>query len=77
MSPVAVYRTDLCTAPVNLAGLPALSVPCGFDSRGLPIGMQLIGPAYSEARLLSAAHRFEQETDGAFLCARAMREVTL
>lgn len=76
MSPADLYRTDLCTAPASLAGLPALSVPCGFDKKGLPIGMQLIGPAFSEARLLGAAHRFERETDGAFLC-RAIQGVTI
>lgn len=76
MSPADLYRTDLCTAPASLAGLPALSVPCGFDKKGLPIGMQLIGPAFSEARLLGAAHRFERETNGAFLC-RAIQGVTI
>ncbi len=52
------------TAPASLAGLPALSVPCGLSPQGLPLGMQLIGPAGSENRLLSVAKRFESETGG-------------
>lgn len=59
--PVETYLTDICTVPVNIAGLPALSVPCGFDAAGLPIGMQLIGRRFDEARLLAAAWRYEQE----------------
>lgn len=65
--PVETYQTDICTATVNIAGLPAVSVPCGFDGGGLPIGMQLIGPKFSEAKLLNAAHCFEKQTDGEFL----------
>lgn len=62
--PVETYLTDICTVPVNIAGLPALSLPCGKDRSGLPIGMQLIGPAYSEGRMLCAADAYERETRG-------------
>jgi aspartyl-tRNA(Asn)/glutamyl-tRNA(Gln) amidotransferase subunit A len=61
--PVQMYLADIYTTPVNLAGLPGLSHPCGFDVAGLPIGLQLIGDYFSEARLLTATHRFQQATD--------------
>lgn len=61
--PVQMYLADIYTTPVNLAGLPGLSHPCGFDAAGLPIGLQLIGDYFSESRLLAAAHRFQQATD--------------
>jgi aspartyl-tRNA(Asn)/glutamyl-tRNA(Gln) amidotransferase subunit A len=60
--PVTMYLNDIYTIGANLAGLPGLSAPCGFVD-GLPVGMQLIGPHFSEARLLSAAHQFQQATD--------------
>ncbi|MDP3986302.1 MAG: Asp-tRNA(Asn)/Glu-tRNA(Gln) amidotransferase subunit GatA [Candidatus Veblenbacteria bacterium] len=60
--PLAMYLADVYTVPVNIAGLPALSVPCGFTKQGLPIGLQLMGPAWSEARLLRIAHHYEQAT---------------
>lgn len=60
--PISMYQSDLYTLAVNLAGLPGLSLPCGFDS-GLPIGMQLIGNYYQEARLLNVAHQFQTRTD--------------
>lgn len=60
------YQTDICTVPANLAGLPALSAPCGFDREGLPIGMQLTGPRNSEPLLLRVARNFERYTDGAY-----------
>lgn len=60
--PIAMYLSDIYTIAVNLAGLPGLSMPVGFVS-GLPVGMQLIGNYFSEARLLKAAHRYQQETD--------------
>ncbi|ABX08629.1 Asp-tRNA(Asn)/Glu-tRNA(Gln) amidotransferase subunit GatA [Prochlorococcus marinus] len=58
--PLAMYLSDLLTIPVNLAGLPAISVPCGFDKEGLPIGLQLIGDVLGEQRLLQVAHHYEQ-----------------
>jgi aspartyl-tRNA(Asn)/glutamyl-tRNA(Gln) amidotransferase subunit A len=65
--PVETYLTDICTVPVNIAGLPGISVPCGFGSDGLPIGMQLIGPKFSEAALLNFANRYERAAgDSAF-----------
>jgi aspartyl-tRNA(Asn)/glutamyl-tRNA(Gln) amidotransferase subunit A len=60
--PIQMYLNDIYTIGANLAGLPALSVPCGFV-RGLPVGMQLIGPHLSELRLLQVAHGFQQATD--------------
>jgi aspartyl-tRNA(Asn)/glutamyl-tRNA(Gln) amidotransferase subunit A len=50
------------TRPVNVWGLPAISVPCGFTSAGLPIGLQIIGPHWEEARILQLAHAYEQAT---------------
>lgn len=55
-----MYKSDLCTVTANLAGIPALSVPCGLDADGLPIGLQLVGPAFAEERLLRAAYTYEQ-----------------
>ncbi|RMG27727.1 MAG: Asp-tRNA(Asn)/Glu-tRNA(Gln) amidotransferase subunit GatA [Gammaproteobacteria bacterium] len=60
--PVTMYLSDVYTIAVNLAGLPGLSAPCGFID-GLPVGMQLIGNYFEEARLLNVAHRYQQETD--------------
>ncbi len=57
--PLSMYLSDLLTVPVNLAGLPAISIPCGFDSKGLPIGMQLIGNVLEEKKILNAANIFE------------------
>ena len=56
--PLAMYACDLFTLPVNLAGLPGLSIPCGL-SEGLPVGFQLVGPAFSENTLLAAGHALE------------------
>ena len=61
--PLQQYLGDVYTAGVNLAGLPALSMPCGFDAKGLPMGAQLIGPRFGEAVILNAAHAFQLETD--------------
>ena len=58
--PVETYLTDICTVPVNIAGLPAVSVPCGFNAKGMPIGMQLIGRSFGEATILNAAYRWQQ-----------------
>jgi aspartyl-tRNA(Asn)/glutamyl-tRNA(Gln) amidotransferase subunit A len=61
--PVQMYLEDIYTLSTNLAGLPAMSVPCGFNTNNLPIGMQLIGNYFSEARLLQVAHQYQQATD--------------
>ncbi|MFZ9174308.1 Asp-tRNA(Asn)/Glu-tRNA(Gln) amidotransferase subunit GatA [Vulcanococcus sp.] len=58
--PLAMYLADLLTIPANMAGLPAISVPCGFDGTGLPIGVQLITGVLQEERLLQVAHHYEQ-----------------
>ena len=60
--PLSMYLTDLMTISVNLAGLPGLSLPCGFDDLGLPIGMQLIGKVLREDQLLQVAYAYEQST---------------
>ena len=60
---VKTYEYDVFTVPVNLAGLPALTIPCGFDTKGLPIGLQLIGKQFGEGTLFQAAYTFEQNTD--------------
>ena len=61
--PLAMYLGDLYTVSANLAGIGGISIPCGFTSGGLPIGLQLQGPALEEERLLRAAHMFQQATD--------------
>jgi aspartyl-tRNA(Asn)/glutamyl-tRNA(Gln) amidotransferase subunit A len=61
--PVQMYLSDIFTVPAPLAGLPALSLPCGFDAKGLPVGLQLTGDYFSEAKLLGIAHRFQQSSD--------------
>ena len=60
--PLQMYLSDIYTVSVNLAGLPGLSMPCGFDEKGLPIGCQLIGPPLGEAKVLNAAHAFQLDT---------------
>jgi len=61
--PVQMYLSDIYTIAVNLAGLPGMSIPCGFDGRGLPVGLQIIGNYFSEARMLNVAHRYQQASD--------------
>src|SRR5262245_28554252 len=61
--PLQMYLSDIYTISINLAGLPALSLPCGFDAAGMPIGMQIIGKHFDEATILKVAHRYEQETE--------------
>ena len=61
--PLADYLADIFTLPGSLAGLPGMSVPVGFGTDGMPVGMQLLGNYFQEARLLNAAHRFQQATD--------------
>lgn len=60
--PIKMYLGDIYTISINLAGLPGLSMPCGTDSAGLPIGMQLIGDCFSEKKLLQAGYAYEQAT---------------
>ena len=57
--PVETYLTDICTVPVNITGLPGISVPCGYNEKGMPIGLQLIGNSFEEAKLLNAAWQYE------------------
>ncbi len=57
------YLSDICTVPVNTAGLPAVSIPCGEDSEGLPIGMQLIGKKFDEKTILNLAYQYEEKED--------------
>jgi aspartyl-tRNA(Asn)/glutamyl-tRNA(Gln) amidotransferase subunit A len=61
-NPMEMYLSDVCTVPVNIAGLPAISIPCGLDSRGLPIGLQIIGKAFDEETILRVAYAFESNT---------------
>lgn len=61
--PLSMYLIDLMTIPVNLAGLPGMSVPCGFDSQGLPIGLQIIGNVLREDQVFQVAYAYEQATD--------------
>jgi aspartyl-tRNA(Asn)/glutamyl-tRNA(Gln) amidotransferase subunit A len=61
--PVQMYLSDIYTIGVNLAGLPGMSIPCGFGEGGRPVGLQIIGNYFSEARMLNAAHRFQKDTD--------------
>ena len=60
-NPLEMYLADICTVSVNVAGLPAISIPCGVDSQGLPIGMQLIGNKFQEETILNAAYSIEKE----------------
>ena len=60
-NPLEMYLADICTVPVNIAGLPGISLPCGVDKNGMPIGMQLIGNRFEEEKILNAAYTFEQE----------------
>ena len=57
-----MYLSDIFTISVNLVGLPAIALPCGFSKTGLPIGLQLIGRAFEEETVLRAAHAYEQST---------------
>ena len=61
--PVQMYLSDIYTIAVNLAGLPGLSIPAGFDAKGLPVGLQIVGNYFDEARMLNAAHQFQRATD--------------
>ena len=59
-NPLEMYLADICTVSVNIAGLPAISIPCGVNKEGMPVGMQLIGKKFSEETILNAAYTFEQ-----------------
>lgn len=59
-NPLEMYLSDICTVPVNIAGVPAISVPVGFDKKGLPIGMQIIGKAFDESTILKVAYNAEK-----------------
>ena len=59
-NPLEMYLADICTVSVNIAGLPGISIPCGEDSEGMPIGMQLIGNRFEEEKILNAAYTYEQ-----------------
>ncbi len=61
--PLQMYLSDIFTIAVNLAGLPGMSIPCGFDSRGLPVGLQIIGNYFREAQILDIAHQYQLATD--------------
>lgn len=62
--PLKMYTSDICTVTANIAGLPAISLPCGRDSQSMPLGLQLIGAKFSEQALLNAAYGYEQICDG-------------
>lgn len=62
-SPMEMYLSDIYTVPINIAGLPAISIPCGLDNKGLPIGMQLIGKPFGEANILNMAYAYEKARD--------------
>ncbi len=61
--PVQMYLDDLYTIPINLAGLPGMSIPCGFGAKGRPVGLQVVGNYFDESRMLAAAHAYQQATD--------------
>ncbi|BBI98445.1 glutamyl-tRNA(Gln) amidotransferase subunit A [Ferrigenium kumadai] len=61
--PVQMYLSDIYTIAVNLAGLPGMSIPCGFGSNDMPVGLQIIGNYFDEARMLNAAHQYQLATD--------------
>ena len=61
-NPLEMYLADICTVSVNIAGLPGISIPCGVDKEGMPVGMQLIGNKFEEEKLLNMAYVFEQKT---------------
>ena len=62
-NPLEMYMADICTVPVNIGGLPGMSIPCKLDSNGLPIGFQLIAKPFNEDAIFRAAYTFEQENN--------------
>ena len=61
--PLTMYLSDIFTISANLAGIPGISVPCGFSSEGLPVGLQIMARHFEEGKLFKVAYNFEQETD--------------
>jgi len=61
-NPLEMYLADLYTVSINIVGIPAMSVPCGVDSKGMPIGLQLLGKHFAEETIIQAAYTYEQET---------------
>ena len=61
--PLQMYLSDIFTIPVNIAGIPGISIPCGFSRENLPIGLQIMGKHFDEGMLLRVAYAFEQNTD--------------
>ena len=62
-NPLEMYLADICTVPVNIAGLPGMSIPCSLDSKGLPIGFQLISNSFQEEKIFRAAYSYEQNSN--------------
>ena len=62
-NPIEMYLADICTVPVNIGGLPGMSIPCKLDSKGLPIGFQLVANSFEEEKIFRAAYTYEQNTD--------------
>ncbi|MCM8763428.1 MAG: amidase family protein, partial [Candidatus Omnitrophica bacterium] len=60
--PLSMYLSDIYTIPANLAGIPAISLPCGFTKAGLPVGLQILGKAFAEEMLFRVAYTYEQNT---------------
>jgi aspartyl-tRNA(Asn)/glutamyl-tRNA(Gln) amidotransferase subunit A len=58
-----MYLSDIFTLSANLAGIPGMSVPCGFSTQGLPIGLQIMGKHFNEEKMIKVAYNFEQATD--------------
>jgi aspartyl-tRNA(Asn)/glutamyl-tRNA(Gln) amidotransferase subunit A len=61
--PLQMYLSDIYTIAANLAGIPGISIPCGFDENNLPIGLQILSPTFAEDKLLRIARMYEKETD--------------
>jgi aspartyl-tRNA(Asn)/glutamyl-tRNA(Gln) amidotransferase subunit A len=61
--PVQMYLSDIYTISTNLAGLPGMSLPCGFGANNMPVGLQIIGSWFGEAKMLQAAHQYQKATD--------------
>ena len=62
-SPVEMYLSDICTVPINIAGIPSISIPCGKDAKGLPIGMQIMSKKFDEKTILNMAYFYEHNSE--------------